>query len=478
MLGLTPLLDKESGVPVYKQLYGYIRRQIESGGLKGNDRLPSIRQLSAHLSISRNTVESAYQQLLAEGYVRSRPRSGLLVLPVGAFSATADQRDFSLMKMGEAAHGAEADIDFHYGDVALEKIPLAPWKKCLTEALAGDRRQALGYGEPQGSGELRREIVRYLYAARGISCSPEQIFLAGGTQPAISLLCQLLLPSGEPFGMEDPGYDGIRSVLENHRLPLVPIPVEADGLDVEALRERGAKAVYVTPAHQFPLGVVMSVGKRSQLLQWADETDGIILEDDYNSEFRYQGQPIPPLKAMDAGDRVIYLGTFSKSFLPALRLSYMVLPSRLAAGFRERLEAYSQSASPLLQQAVLLFMKEGHYARHVRKMRKLYQSRSKALLQAVQREMGDRVGIIGQKAGLHVLLDVRGRERVELTELAAEQGIRVHSPNRHWMDPESCPRSYVMLGFGGVEEERIAEGIRRLGRAWFGEDGTKDSEEE
>jgi len=482
MIGLSPLLDRESGVPVYKQLYRYIRGQIESGRMKENDRLPSIRQLSAHLLISKNTVETAYEQLLAEGYVQSKPRSGLIVLPIHPVAGVAEAPDRSLPAPRNAAasetEAAGTVIDFQYGDVALEKFPLASWKKCVTEALAGDRRQVLGYGALQGSGELRREIARYLYAARGILCSPEQIFLAGGTQQAVSLLCQLLLSAEEPFAMEDPGYDGVRTVLANHRMRIVPIPADAEGLDVEALRRSGAKAVYATPAHQFPLGGVMPVGKRSRLLQWADETDGIIVEDDYNSEFRYQGQPIPPLKAMDAGDRVVYLGTFSKSFLPAARLSYLVLPARLSDGFRERLGTYSQSVSPIIQQAAFLFMKEGHYDRHVRKMRKLYQSRNKALIAAIQREMGDRVETIGQKAGLHLLADVRGRDFAELIESASLRGVKVYSPRSHWMNPESCPGSYVMLGFGGVTEEAIVEGVRRLKAAWFGRKGRDDMREE
>lgn len=479
MIGLSPLLDRESEVPVYKQLYRYIRRQIESGQLKENDRLPSIRQLSAHLLISKNTVETAYEQLLAEGYVQSKPRSGLLVLPIQPMAEAADHSHSATESAKDSvAETAGTVIDFQYGDVALEKFPLAAWKKCLTEALTGNRRQVLGYGALQGNGELRREIARYLYAARGILCSSEQIFLAGGTQQAVSLLCQLLLSAEAPFGMEDPGYDGVRTVLTNHRMPLVPIPADAEGLDVEALRRSGAKAVYVTPAHQFPLGGVMPVGKRSRLLQWADEADGIILEDDYNSEFRYQGQPIPPLKAMDAGDRVVYLGTFSKSFLPAARLSFLVLPARLSGGFRERLGTYSQSVSPIIQQAAFLFMKEGHYDRHVRKMRKLYQSRNKTLIAAIQREMGDRVETIGRKAGLHLLADVRGRDCAELIESAALCGVKVYSPRNHWMNPESCPSSYVMLGFGGVSEEAIVEGVRRLKKVWFIRDGSDDKREE
>jgi len=481
MIGLSPMLDKESGVPVYKQLYEYIRGQIETGKLKENDKLPSIRQLSAHLLLGKNTVEIAYQQLLAEGYVQSRPRSGLRVLPFEpVLGPIAQDRDL-FHRENERGLGQKtvvrAAIDFQYGDVALEKFPLGPWKKCLTDALSGDRRQVLGYGVLQGNLGLRSEIARYLYASRGISCTADQIFLAGGTQPAVSLLCQLLLSPDEPIGMENPGYDGVRTVLANHRLPLVPIPVDAEGVDVEALRESGAKAVYATPAHQFPLGEVMPVGNRVRLLQWADEANGVIVEDDYNSEFRYQGQPIPPLKAMDTGDRVVYLGTFSKSFLPAARLSYLVMPFRLADRFRERLEPYSQSVSPLIQQAVYLFMREGHYERHVRKMRKLYQARHRTLLSAIQQYMGDRVEAIGQKAGLHLLLDVRGRDWEELTGLAVRCGVKVYSPKNHWMEPGRCPRSYVMLGFGGIGEEEIAEGIGRLAQAWFGEGRRKETKE-
>jgi GntR family transcriptional regulator/MocR family aminotransferase len=334
------------------------------------------------------------------------------------------------------------------------------------DALRFESRQVLGYGHIQGQKELRVQIARYLQASRGVECDADRIFLASGTQQAISLLCQLL-PQIRVVGMEEPGYDGVRTVLANHRLTIVPIPVEADGLSVEALRRSRADAVYVTPAHQFPLGGVLPVGKRRELLQWAEETGGLVIEGDYDSEFRYQGQPIPALKAMDALDRTIYLGTFSKSFMPAMRLSYMVLPERLAGDFRARLESYSQSVSPLLQQALFLFMKDGHYERHVRKTRKSYQARHRTLLHVIHREMGERVGVIGQKSGLHMLLDVYGRESGELVNRALEHGIRVYAPSRHWMNPEDCPDSYVMLGFGGLEEERISESIGWLKQAWF-----------
>jgi len=470
MSGLSPSLERDSGIPVYRQLYAYIRQQIESGKLAFDDKLPSIRELSAYMHVSKNTVEMAYQQLVAEGYVHSKPRSGLRVLriePLMGERSGASARGPAARAPKENSGKNAAEIDFRYGDVELEKFPLAAWKKCLSDALAGDLRQTLGYGDLQGNPELRSEIARYLYASRGISCSLEQIFLAGGTQQAVGLLCQLL-PLAQRVAIEEPGYDGVRAVLANHGREIVPIPVEADGLNVEAVRGSGAGAVYLTPSHQFPTGGVLPVRKRARLLQWAEDEDAIILEDDYDSEFRYQGQPIPALKAMDSRDRVVYLGTFSKSFLPAIRLGYFVLPERLASDFLTRLEAYSQSVSPLLQQAMFLFMKEGHFARHVRKMRKLYQGRHRTLLNAVQRHLGSRVGIIGHKAGLHLLLDVYGRDGDELIALAAGQGVNVYSPRSHWLEPESCPRSFVMLGFGGLSEGNIEEGVLRLRQSWFG----------
>jgi len=469
MVGLSPMLDRESGIPLFRQLYTYVRMEIESGRLEPGRKLPSIRELSAFLLVGRNTVEAAYQQLIAEGYVDSRPRSGLYAASVEA-----------VMGAPSAAGGKEAEprakeipgqpeIDFQYGHVALREFPIRAWKRALAEALDGDPAAVLGYGELQGNAELRAEIARYLFATRGIACPPERIFLAAGTQQAISLLCRLL-PLEGPIGMEEPGYDGARSVFSDHRLELVPIAVsEDDGLDVDALGRSGAKTIYATPAHQFPLGAVLPALKRNRLLQWAEETGGYVIEDDYDGEFRYQGQPIPALKAMDVSDRVIYAGTFSKAFLPGIRISYLVLPEALAGGFRERLAPYSQSVSPLIQQAMLLFMRQGHYERHVRKTRKLYRARHRALTKAVRSLLGDRVRVIGQKAGLHLLLDVPGSDGEELAERALRLGVKVYPTSVYWMRRDNRLRSVLMLGFGGLSEADIERGVGLLRRAWFEE---------
>lgn len=469
MIGVTPKLDKQSDIPLYQQLFAYLKRQIESGMLRENDRLPSIRQLSAYLSVSKNTVETAYQQLLAEGYVQSRLRSGLYVMPLEQLNGAVKHK----------AAGAEAKqsqelpppdaINFEYGDVELEHFPVRLWKKCLVDALEECTSEIYGYGERQGHEGLRTEIARYLYQSRGVVCAPDQIFLSAGTQTTVSLLAQLL-PLPEEIAMEEPGYNGVRTVLLNMGRKVIPIPLDHDGISVEHVRRSGARTVYVTPSHQFPLGMIMPVQNRIKLLQWAYEQDGYLIEDDFDSELRYQGQPIPALKALDTGDKVIYLGTFSKSFLPGIRLSYMVLPERTAFSYRNKLQAYSQSVSPLIQAAMYRFMKEGYFESHIRKMRKLYQSRHRTLLRTIGEQLGSRAGIIGERSGMHLLLDVYGRSSDELVKQAKDNGVLVYSPRKHWLQPEACPPSYIMLGFGGLGEEKIREGILLLRKAWFPSD--------
>ncbi|MFC5531136.1 PLP-dependent aminotransferase family protein [Cohnella yongneupensis] len=481
MIALTPILDKAGESPLYWQLYAFIRGEIESGTIQAGTKLPAIRELSLHLKVSKNTVETAYQQLIAEGYAESRSRSGLFALAVEEPVAVPprDPQDLTRETRSPAQrqtaatrtreNAAEVAFDFRYGDVEIRRFPMAVWKKCLLDALSEPNpRKTLDYGHPQGDEELRSEIASYLFQSRGVRCNAEQIVMSAGTQHSVGMLCQLLPLRDKLIAMEDPGYSGVRAALESHGCEIAPIPLDADGLQVDLLPGVRAAAVYVTPSHQFPLGMVLPIQRRNKLLQWATEHDGLIIEDDYDSEYRYVGQPIPSLKALDYRDRVIYLGTLSKSFLPAARLSYAVLPEPLAAPMREKLGMFSQSASPLIQQAMLRFMREGHFGRHVRKMKRLYQIKHRALLAALQRHMGDRVDIIGQKAGLHLLIDVKtGAGQADLIERALAAGIRVYSPAQQWFKPERCPPTYIMLGFGGLDEHRIDEAIRRLAAAWF-----------
>ncbi|WP_340372578.1 PLP-dependent aminotransferase family protein [Peribacillus sp. FSL E2-0218] len=469
MLELNPLLNKQNGVSIYVQLYQYIKKGIEEGDIPEGARLPSIRYLSAQLTISKNTVDNAYQQLVAEGYLESRPRIGLTVLPLEQSVLSPFSREQQMNPKVSVDHDTPVKYDFKYGDIDIESFPLQLWKRCLNKALLEEPEQLLQYGPRQGDVGLRTELTNYLFQSRGVRCSMEQIVICSGTQHALSLILQLLHSQGQSVAMENPGYGGSRAVFNNHGWSIEPISLEQDGMDIERLRKSKAKVAYITPSHQFPYGMVLPIQKRLSLLEWAKHNDSFIIEDDYDSEFRYQGQPIPSLKALDTNGSVIYLGTYSKSFLPAARMSYIVLPERLLGVYHHRCSLYSQSVSPIIQKALYVFMNEGHFTSHIRKMRKVYQKKHQTLILALNKHMGNLVEIIGQKAGVHLLVKVKNTSTAELVDKAKAAGVRVYETSSYWLDGKETEPSLVMLGFGGLSEEEIEEGIAVLRNAWFPE---------
>lgn len=469
---LTPFFDGRSRTPLYVQLYHYIKSEIEKGNFPAGAFLPSIRQVSQHLDISKNTVEGAYQQLLAEGYVESIARVGYKILPIEDTIRSFGEKYYEERKVSDGGfkpdfESRQQHYDFIYGEVDPDHFPIKVWKKYLQESLVEDNDQLFVYGNPLGDVRLRGELSKYLYQSRGVSCSPEQILLTSGTQHAISLLCQLLSLRGSTVAFEEPGYDGVRSVFIHHGFRIRPIPLDEDGISLEHLQGDFAELVYVTPSHQLPYGMILPVQKRLQLLNWAEKNNGYIIEDDYDSEFRYQGKPIPSLKALDKKEKVIYLGTFSKCMLPSIRVSYLVLPPELMELYQRKLHNYNQSTSPMLQRALYLFMKNGDFERHIRRMRKIYHGKRKVLLQAVERYLGDQVEVIGEKSGLHVLLNVPGYDDEKLIERAKAYGVKVYSLSRFWYNKRKDSSSTVMLGFGRISEDDIEEGVRLLAQAWF-----------
>jgi GntR family transcriptional regulator/MocR family aminotransferase len=458
---LTPFIKKNDAIPIYLQLYHFFREEIENGKLVPGTKLPSIRQLSDHLQISKNTVETAYQQLTAEGYLESKEKSGLFVIEVEeGFSKLAVNEPTGPKYLPERPLENKY-IDFQYGDIDLEHFPYKLWKKYMSEAIEYANQEVFSYGDKKGIMELRKQIASYLYQARGVRCTPEQIVLSAGTQTAISLICQILELPVKTVAMEDPGYDGVRLVFESHKCKLNPVPLEEDGINLEKLGETSAKCVYVTPSHQFPIGMIMPIQKRLKLLQWAEKNNSYIIEDDYDGEFRYIGHPIPSLKSLDKGDRVIYLGTFSKAFLPAARVTYMVLPEVLMSRYESKFYFYNQTVSPLIQEALYRFMKDEHFGRHIRKMRKIYQKKQKVLLDAIETYLGDRVTVIGQKAGLHLLLNFKEIQAETMIEKAKKSGVLLHLTEKFWLE-KTRYQDLVMVGFGGLTEEEIETGIKRV----------------
>ncbi|TRZ38364.1 PLP-dependent aminotransferase family protein [Niallia circulans] len=460
-------IEKDSKTPIYKQLYEFYRNEMHSGNLKEGTKLPSVRALSVSLGISKNTVNEAYQQLVAEGYIESRLKKGYWVVPNLEFLPVSNNR---MLQHAEKVHTVpvEMQFDFQYGDVDLEHFPMKIWKKCLQDSLEIAGKEVLLYGNKQGSVFLRQQIATYLYRSRGIKCNYEDIVISAGTNQLIRKIVSLFSDQKVTVAMENPGYDGVKQTFISAGCDVRHIPVSVEfGYDVQALKASGCKTAYITPSHQFPLGTIMPAATRLQVLKWAEQTESYIIEDDYDSEFRYEGAPIASLKGLDRHDRVIYAGTFSKSFLPSIRISYMVLPKALSDKLSHQ-SLDSQNASPILQHALALFMERDHFDRHLRKMKKIYKEKYEALNFALQKHMGNKIEIIGGKAGLHLLINVYDRSHAQLIENAWNHSIGVYSTASYYTQQTAshCP---IILGFGGLSVEEIKEGIDSLATLWFGD---------
>ncbi len=462
---ITPYIDKRKKEPLYTQIYISIKSGIEGRRIPPGSKLPSIRQLSQNLKVSKNTIEEAYQQLIAEGYAEAKPKSGIFVLPIDEVLRPAEP--IRMVPVNPKKHICEPfKYDFQYGDIDIPSFPMKKWRKCLNEALDSSDTFSFNYGNKQGEEALRKQIALYLYRSRGVNCKPDQIVITSGTQQSIRLLIDLAALKENLIGFEDPGYDGVRKIFSHENCQVSPIPLQEDGIDLEAI-PFGTKAVYVTSSHQFPMGMILSIQKRKKLLNWAHQTGGYIIEDDYDGEFRYQGMPIPPLKVLDEGERVIYLGTFSKSFLPSARLSYIVLPLELAEHYKAESQLYQQSVPAVIQKAASLFISSGDFERHIRRMRKIYQGKHRVLLGSIEKFMGNKVKVIGEKAGLHILLKIKKRKADELIEAASLRGIKIYSADAYLMKTMISEDATIMLGFGGLTEEEIEKGIKCLSEAWF-----------
>ncbi|MFZ5425694.1 MAG: PLP-dependent aminotransferase family protein [Thermodesulfobacteriota bacterium] len=464
------LLDNTTAEPLYAQLARQIRDRARSGALAPDSRLPSVRDLSRELGVSRNTVECAYLDLHAEGYIYARPRSGYYV---------ASQPDDEPRSFAAPASAAPARhvrplkpwlYDFHPAGLDKSIFPASLWRKYYLESLRASVSELASYGDVQGDPELRRRIRDYLESSRGVACSTEQVVVCSGLQHSLSIVAVLLRQDRPRVAMENPGYFLARSVLRNHGLEVVPIPVRSGGMDLDALERSGCQAAYVTPSHQFPLGHVMPVENRQRLAAWASEPGRVVVEDDYDSELRYRGKPVPSLHRLAPDGGIVYTGTFSKILSPALRLSYMVLPSRLLPAYRS-LFANHQATVPLLEQkAMARFMEHGNWERHIRRARTGCARKHDALLRAVDSHFGDCADIIGQGAGLHVVLRVRGTAmgEDELLERAGAAGVRLF-PYSRTLDSGGRAQGMLLLGFGAMTPAEIDQGVGLLAGICLGQ---------
>lgn len=466
-------VDRQSPSPLYRQVYDSVRNEILDGAWKPGEKIPSVRDVVGQLRIARNTVANAYQQLCAEGYIESRQGAGYFVADT-SFDLLRTRRDqgHDLEDCEEEAPlAANAwKYDFAYGAMRAGSFPVNTWRKLASEVLYSDCRiEMASYGEHRGVWALRQELARYLNRSRDVRCRPEQIILTSGVQQSVNRLLLLFDPASDLFAMEDPGFPPVRMVVQDARFPLCPVPCdEGPQAYLDALERCKPKLIYATPSHQMPMGSHQSLDMRLKLLELAMREDAYIIEDDYDSIFRFDSLPIPTLKSLDTADRVIYLGTFSKILSPALRLGYLVLPSHLLKRYRGRFERYRCGIPWLEQETLRLFMERGCWARHVRRVEHDVRARHALLIKELKRQMPRKVDLLGSEAGLHLLLRVRnGMDQEELVAAAARNEVRICPTRAYWNDPQQSPNDLVMLGYSSIEKDAIEEGVHRLKEAWF-----------
>jgi GntR family transcriptional regulator/MocR family aminotransferase len=458
MLGLR--LDRTSALSLPQQLTREIRERLLKGQLRRGEALPPSRLLARELRVARNVIVQSYEQLVAEGYLTSRVGSGTFVanleIPRPAVLATP-----AAVSAKPAASTERAAISFNPGLPDLNRFPFLRWAKTLKEVCLEARAGAVGYGPVQGALPLREALAGYLWRSKGIECGPEQLVIVSGAAQGVDLLAHLWHGAGFA-AFEDPGYDHIRQIFEQNGLALSPIAVDRQGLRTEALSERGKCAcIYVVPSHQFPLGGILPIQRRLALLKYARRKGALIIEDDYDSEFRYRGEPIQSLRHL-APDLVIYLGTFSKVFAPGLRLAFLIVPDHLRARLCRLKEDLNLRTPSIEQLALARFLEDRSFDRHVFKMKRVYQQKRCCLIEALGREFGDRVRIAGEDAGLHLLASFPGRrfQRTDFPRLA-KRGVKVD-----WVEDyawrKGRHRHQLVLGYGGLELDQIEAGVRRL----------------
>ena len=462
---LTYHLDPQSKTPLYEQLYRAIRADIMSGALAGGERLPSKRKLAANLRVSQVTVETAYGQLLAEGYLVSEPRRGYFVQRQLAVPAAPSPAPVAAPAQAAPADGCRYDFRTNIVDTGC--FPFSVWARLSRSVLSEYSDRLLQAADPCGAIELRVQIARYLHDFRGINVSPDNILVGAGSEYLMHLVIQLL-GRERIYALENPGYRKLYQIFAANGAAVRPLPLDKSGLRADALAASDTSVVYLTPSHHFPLGTVMPAARRMEILRWAAAGDRYIIEDDYDSEFRYASRPIPALGELDRAGRVVYVNTFAKSLSPGLRIGYLVLPDALMARYRERFSLYSSTVPSFDQQTLAAFLRTGGFERHISRSRKLYQARRDALMAALDRELAALPHEVSRsEAGLHLLLHMRcGLRERELIERARDAGVRVYGLSAYYMPPVQPPRATLVLGYAGLTAQQIDEAAALLRQAW------------
>ena len=484
---VSPQMKLDRSQLLYRQIYETIRSWILTGRYRAGERLPSTRSIASSLNVSRNTALLAYEQLIAEGYCSGSIGSGTYVnssmeksILIGgtpnAQRSTANSATPALSSYAKrvgVSHPFTASgsvrrphfrYDFQYGLPGVGEFPHEVWQKLVSRRARASSMQSLRYGPAAGYLPLRQVIADYLRRARGVSCGPDEIVIVNGSQQALDLAARLLLDPNDDVIIEDPHYQGARQVFQAAGAKLIAAQVDEEGLNISGLPKsaESAKLVYVTPSHQFPTGGIMPAARRLALLAWARKNNSYILEDDYDGEYRYEGWPVAAIQGLDQAERVLYVGTFSKSLFPSIRIGFLVIPKTLIKHFTAAKWLADRQTSTLEQEVLTDFIQEGHFEKHLRRSRMKYASRRKVLLQALEQALGNRVQISGASAGVHLLVWIKNMSQAQLNKLiegAAKEGVGLYSILPYYLNPPKN-RAGLLFGYASLTEDAIRNGVR------------------
>lgn len=447
--------------PKYKQIYEKFKSFIEQGDILANERLPSIRQLADSLHVSRNTTLMAYELLVAEGYIRGEGRRGYVV---NELEPLLSQETLLSPVKKQTESKKPPVVTFRADAVDQTYFPLKMWRRIANHVLT--LQDSFQYGEPFGEACLREQIATYLFQSRGVKTDANAIVIGSSTQQMLVYLGHILKDEFQSIIVEDPGYDGAREAFHFHRFMFEALPVYETGVDLSQVEQMKSRLIYVTPSHQSPLGVSMSIQQRQMLIHWVTKMNGYIIEDDYDSEFRYTQKPFPALASIDSA-RVIYLGNFSKSFLPGIRLSYMVLPESILMRYQEHFAHFESTTSLFSQLTMAKFMELGEWNRHVKRMRLVYKRKMQYFVSELKKQFGQIITIIGEQSGLYVLIKLDlNRSEEWLIQRASSYGVKV-CPTSLYFLKKNTDHPIIKLGFSHLSFAEMELGVGLLKKAWI-----------
>ncbi|MSS63335.1 MocR-like pyridoxine biosynthesis transcription factor PdxR [Velocimicrobium porci] len=455
----TILLDSNSPVSLYEQIYHYLKQEIQTGRLSCGTKLPSTRNLASHLSVSRNTVDMAYGQLLSEGYIESFPKRGYFVNEIKCLTQICSANNQKNAK--PMLDSSMYQYDFSPFAVDLAHFPYHTWRQLSKNCFKEDTDLFL-LGENQGDDALRDAIASYLHQSRAVHCSKEQIIVGAGVDYLLKLLSSILGPN-QNIAMENPTYKRAYQIFQESGYTITPIPLDESGMKVSELNTTNCNISYVTPSHQYPLGIIMPIKRRMELLEWAySNQDHYIIEDDHDSEFRYKGKPIPSLQGIDLKEKVIYIGTFSKAIAPAIRVGYIVLPQKLLQRYREKVGFYSCTVSRIDQAIITEFITNGYFERHLNRMRKIYKMKHDLLLSYLK-PYKSKLRIYGENAGLHLVVELNTKEsEQEILNKAKQNQIKLYGLSEHFIVIPPDYKPTFLIGYANLPETDIKDGIKKL----------------